>query len=259
LLTDDAEAIAIAVGLSTAARASVTGIEETAVRALLKLEQVLPARLRRRMSALAATTVSPPPAGPTADPRALTVIAGACRDGERLRFRYRGRDGVESRRHVEPHSQVNLGRRWYLVAWDIDRGDWRTFRIDRLADPVSTAARFSPRTLPADDPADYITRSLSAAPHRYQARVTLRAPAAAIRGRYPARWGTVEPIDADTCEYRSGDDDLHWLALRIAMFEVDFEVHEPIELVEHLAAMARRLAHAAGMPAAASTRSSKKR
>src|SRR3954447_23028294 len=132
LLLDEDEAIAIAVGLRTAARASVAGIEETSLRALVKLEQVLPAHLRRRVSAFGAATVAPAPAGPTVDPQHLTVIAAACRDGECLRFGYRSRDGAETRREVEPHSLVNLGRRWYVVAWDRGREDWRSFRIDRL-------------------------------------------------------------------------------------------------------------------------------
>ena len=137
LLLDDDEAIAIAVGLRTAARASVTGIEETAIRALVKLEQVLPTHLRRRVAALGSTTFAPPLAGPTVDPQHLTVIAAACRDGECLRFAYRSRDGTNSRRLVEPHTLVNRGRRWYLVAWDRDRDDWRTFRLDRLARPAT--------------------------------------------------------------------------------------------------------------------------
>ena len=140
LLLDDEEAIAIAVGLRTAARASVTGIEEAAVRALVKLEQVLPSQLRRRIQALGAATSTLPPGGPTVDPQQLTVIAAACRDTERLRFGYRSRDGSDSRREVEPHALVNHGRRWYLVAWDPARGDWRTFRVDRLTRPASAGA-----------------------------------------------------------------------------------------------------------------------
>src|SRR5690349_2390547 len=153
LLLDDDEAIAIAVGLRTAARASVAGIEETAVRALVKLEQVLPAHLRRRVGALGAATVTLPASGPTVELRHLTLIAAACRDSERLRFRYRRRDGTASRREVEPHSLVNHGRRWYLVAWDPGRGDWRTFRLDRLSRPAATGVRFALRGLPARDAA----------------------------------------------------------------------------------------------------------
>jgi predicted DNA-binding transcriptional regulator YafY len=245
LLLDDDEAIAIAVGLRTAARASVTGIEETAVRALVKLEQVLPAHLRRRVGALGSATFTLPVAGPTVDPQHLTLIAAACRDSECLRFGYRSRDGTDSLREVEPHSVVNLGRRWYLVAWDRRREDWRTFRIDRLTRPVSTGVRFVTRKLPAKDAAAYVEQSITGAPNRFEARVTLHAAAEEVTSRVPAYWGAVEPIDAQTCEYRTGDDDLRWLALRIAMLGVDFEVHEPPELLEHLRALARRLERAA--------------
>jgi predicted DNA-binding transcriptional regulator YafY len=251
LLLDDDEAIAIAVGLRTAARASVRGIEETSVRALVKLEQVLPAHLRRRVRALQSVTMALPAGGPTVDPQCLTVIATACRDSERVRFAYRGRDGVASRREVEPHALVNLGRRWYLVAWDRGRRDWRTFRVDRLTAPASTGVRFSPRDLPVRDAAAYVEQSLSAAPNRYEARVTLHAPAESIRRHLPAYWGTVEPIDDSTCEYRTSDDALDWLALRVAMFGVDFDVHEPPELGEHLLSLARRLERAAGALASA--------
>jgi predicted DNA-binding transcriptional regulator YafY len=246
LLLDDEEAIAIAVGLRTAARASVTGIEETSVRALVKLEQVLPAHLRRRVRALQSATLTLPAGGPTVDPQSLTVIATACRDSECLRFAYRGRDGAASRREVEPHSLVNLGRRWYLVAWDRGRRDWRTFRVDRLTGPAATGRRVPARTLPAKDAADYIAQSMSAWSHRFEARVTLHAPAETMRKRFPSHWGSFEPLGDDTCEYRTGDDDLDWLATRIAMLGVDFDLHEPPELAERLRAMARRLERAAG-------------
>jgi predicted DNA-binding transcriptional regulator YafY len=245
LLLDDEEAIAIAVGLRTAARASVTGIEETAVRALVKLEQVLPAHLRRRVRALQSATITLPPGGPTVDPQTLTVIAAACRDLECVRFAYRGRDGIASRREVEPHSLVNLGRRWYLAAWDRGRQDWRTFRVDRLSSPASTGVRFTARELPAEDAAAYVSQSLSAAPNRYEARITLQAPADMVAKKVPPYAGTIEPIDEERCEYRTGDDDIGWLALRIAMLGVDFEVHEPPELAEHLLLLARRLERAA--------------
>jgi len=244
LLLDDEEAIAIAVGLRTAARASVTGIEETSVRALVKLEQVLPAHLRRRVSALGSATVVPAAAGPTVDPQHLTVIAAACRDSEGLRFAYRSREGVDTRREVEPHSLVNQGRRWYLVAWDRRRGDWRSFRVDRLSRPASTGVGFKARTLPTKDAVAYVAQSISGAPTRYDARVTVHASLEAIARRIPSHWGTFEPIDAHSCEYRTGDDDLGWLAMRIAMLGVEITVHEPPELIEHLRALARRLRRA---------------
>jgi predicted DNA-binding transcriptional regulator YafY len=251
LLLDDEEAIAIVVGLRTAARASVTGIEETAVRALVKLEQVLPAHLRRRVRALGSATTTLPAAGPTVDPQHLTVIAAACRDSECLRFAYRSRDGADSRRDVEPHALVNLGRRWYLVAWDRRREDWRSFRVDRLTKPASSGVRFTPRRLPAKDAATYVGQSITRAPNRFEARLTLRASAEEIASRFPAHWGTVEPIGPHACEYRTGDDDLRWLAVRIAMLDVDFDVHEPPELVEHLGALGRRLRDAASFGSSA--------
>jgi predicted DNA-binding transcriptional regulator YafY len=249
LLLDEEEAIAVAVGLGTAARASVTGIEETSIRALVKLEQVLPAHLRRRVGALGSAMIAPAATGPTVDPQLLTVIAAACRDSECLRFAYRSRDGSETRREVEPHSLVNLGRRWYLVAWDRRRDDWRTFRVDRIERPAATGATFAARKLPVKDASTYVQRGISAAPSRFDARVTVHAPADEIASRLPDYWGTFEPIDEHTCEYRTGDDDLGWLAIRIAMLGVDVEVHEPPELIEHLEALAGRLSRAAGGPA----------
>jgi predicted DNA-binding transcriptional regulator YafY len=245
LLLDDDEAIAIGVGLRTAARASVTGIEETAVRAMVKLEQVLPGHLRRRVQALGSATTSPPLGGPTVDPQHLTVLAAACRDRERVRFAYRRRDGTESRREVEPHALVNLGR-WYLVAWDRGREDWRSFRVDRLARPAATGVRFGERPLPAADPAAYVRESILGAPNRYEARLTLRASADEMTRRIPARWGAVTARDDGTCELRTGDDDLNWLALRVLMLGVDFEVHEPPELVDQLRELADRLERAVG-------------
>ncbi len=240
LLLDDDEAIAIAVGLGTAARVSVDGIEEASVRALVKLEQVLPAHLRRRVSALGAVTIAPAVSGPTVDPQALTTIAAACRDCERVRFAYRTPDGTDSRREVEPHAVVNLGRRWYLVGWDRRREDWRTFRVDRLSQAATTAVGFAPRELPAKDAAAFVEQSISARPHRYEARVTVNLSAKELESRLPSYWGTIEPIDAGTCEFRAGDDDLGWLAMRVAMIDAEHEVHEPPELIDQLRALAER-------------------
>jgi predicted DNA-binding transcriptional regulator YafY len=245
LLLDDDEAVAIAVGLRTAAGASVAGIEETSVRALVKLEQVLPSHLRRRVNALKSATAILPAAGPTVDPEALTAIAAACRDRERLRFAYRSRDETETRRWVEPHSLVNLGHRWYLLAWDCDRRDWRTFRVDRLARPSPAGTRFAPREPPGGDAAAYVAARRSSAPYRHQARVTLHAPAGELARRAPYLWGSVEAIDERTCEYRTNDDSLDWLAMRIAMLGVEFEVHEPPALAERLRALAGRFERAA--------------
>ena len=246
LLLDEDEAIAIAVGLRTAARASVTGIEETAIRALVKLEQVLPAHLRRRVAALGSATVAPAPGGPTVDPQQLTTIGAACRDTECLRFAYASRDGTASRRDVEPHALVNRGRRWYLVAWDRHREDWRTFRVDRINRAAATGARFSARKLPAKDAAAYVEQSLAGAYSRFEARVTVYATVQEATRRLRYAGGTFTPIGERMCEYRVSDDDLEWLALRLAMLGVEAEIHEPPELIEKVRELAGRLARAAG-------------
>ena len=182
--------------------------------------------------------------GPLPGTAALTVIATATRDRERVRFGYRARDGSESRRLAEPHSLVNLGRRWYLVAWDCDRRAWRTYRMDRVERPRPAGSRFQPRELPAADPAEFVAENLMSAPQRHQARLTLHASAEELRTRHPSWWGQLEPIDDERCEYRTGDDSLEWLAMRVCMLGVDFEVHEPPELVDALAAIQGRIGRA---------------
>src|SRR6202171_5032082 len=152
LLLDDDEAVAVAVALRSSAGGGVAGIEETSVRALVKLEQVLPSRLRRRVNALQAYTVPVAmPGGPSVEPHLLSTIAAACRDYEVLRMDYRKADGAESTRAVEPYRLVHMGRRWYLVAWDRERRAWRTFRVDRLQLRTPNRPRFTPRETPAED------------------------------------------------------------------------------------------------------------
>jgi predicted DNA-binding transcriptional regulator YafY len=246
LLLDEDEAIAIAVGLRTAARASVAGIEETSVRALVKIEQVLPEHLRRRVAALGSATVVTSAGGPTVEPEHLTSIAAACRDCEGMRFEYRSRDGTASRREIEPHALVNLGRRWYVVGWDRGREGWRTFRVDRLRRLAATGVRFTARRLPTSDPATYVQQSIKGAWSRYEARVTVHASAEEVARRMPYVADALEPIAADRCVYRTSDYDLEWLALRIAMLGADVDVHEPPELVAQLDLLAERLRRATG-------------
>lgn len=245
LLLDEEEAVAVAVGLRTAASVGVAGIEETAVRALGKLEQVLPTRLRRRVNAVSAATVPYPGTGPAVDAAVLAAIASACRDFERLRFSYRAHDGTSSRRLVEPHRLVHTGRRWYLVAFDTDRADWRTFRADRI-DRVAADRRFVPREPPAEDIAAYVARAVSATRDRYQARVILRAPLEQVRDRVPHNVGTLEAIDERSCLLRTGSDWLGGLAVYVAEIGVDFEVLDPPEFVERVKLLAGRFARATG-------------
>ena len=242
LVLDDEEAVAIAVGLRTAADGTVAGLEETSLRALSKLEQVMPARLRARVSALQTYTVPLAARGPVVDADALTAITQACRDHERLRFAYRSRDGADSERLVEPHRLVLAHRRWYLVAWDVGRSDWRSFRVDRLRAPRSTRERFSPHALPAADAATFVAQAISSGGTRYSARVLLHAPLEVIAERVRPTEGVLEAVDSRTCVLHTGADSLEWLALVIGMLGVDFEVGEPPELVEHLAVLATRFA-----------------
>ena len=245
LLLDEEEAVAVAVGLRTAASVGVAGIEETAVRALAKLEQVLPKRLRRRVNALGAATVPYPGTGPAVDAETLATIATACRDGERLRFAYRSHDGAATRRLVEPHRLVHTGRRWYLVAYDTDRADWRTFRVDRI-ERATADRRFVPRPPPAEDIAAYVARAVSSTRDRYQARVVLKAPLEQVRARVPHEVGTLEPIDERSCLLHTGSDWLGGLAVYVAEIGVDFEVLEPPEFAERVKLLAGRFARATG-------------
>jgi predicted DNA-binding transcriptional regulator YafY len=253
LLLDDDEALAVAIALRTAARSAVAGVEETALQALVKLEQVLPERLRRRVQAFGATEVVGAGGGLAVDAAVLTVLGGACRDRELLRFAYRGRDGERSRRLVEPHALLAHGRRWYLLAFDPSRTGWRTFRVDRVSSPASAGGHFEPRTVPGGDAAAYLTRALKGVVYRYEVRVRYLAPAGEVRGRFPgAGWGELREQRDGTCVYETSDDHLDWLAFRIAAPNVDFELLEaPAELRERLTAMARRLDAAAAGPAPA--------
>jgi predicted DNA-binding transcriptional regulator YafY len=239
LLLDDDEAVAVAVGLRTAANGSVTGIQETSVRALTKLEQVLPSRLRHRVNAVAAATVEVPASGPTVDAEVLTAIAGACRDRQQLRFDYRDHDGSASVRTVEPHRLVHDRGRWYLVAWDVDRQDWRTFRADRIHPRIPSGPRFAPRDPPDGDVASYLLRGVGAATWRYRARVIVHAPATVIAGRLPPAV-LVEAVDEQTCIVSVGSDTPQMLALYLGMLDADFEVGEAPELVEQLRTLADR-------------------
>jgi predicted DNA-binding transcriptional regulator YafY len=244
LLLNDEEAVAVAVGLRTAAT-GVSGIEEASLGALAKLEPLLRARLRRRVKAVQASTLPIPGhgPGPRVDPAVLAVVAVACRDRERLRLAYRDHHGAVGRRAVEPYRLVSWGRRWYLVAWDLDREGWRILRVDRVepATVTPTGQRFTPRELPeGGDLAAYVSRRVSAAAWRYHARVLVHAPAEEIRRRVPAAAGEVEEVDEGTCLLDTGADTLETLAVYLGMLGADFEVGEPPELVTHLRALADR-------------------
>jgi predicted DNA-binding transcriptional regulator YafY len=240
LLLDDEEAVAVVIGLRTAASGSVAGIEETSLRALAKLQQVLPSRLRHRVGAFRSYALPVPSRGPQADPDVLTVIASACRDHERLRFDYRAHSGAASRRSVEPYRLVHDRRRWYLVAWDTDRDAWRTFRVDRIAPRTPTGPRFTPRALPPDEEiAARVARGAGEATWRYRARVIVHAPAAHVRGRLPIPV-EVESLGEDRCAFEPGSDHPEMLALYLGLLDADFTIEDSPELVEALRTLAGR-------------------
>ncbi|RJL36067.1 helix-turn-helix transcriptional regulator [Bailinhaonella thermotolerans] len=250
LLLDDEEAVAVALSLGTAATGSVAGLGESASRALAKLLQVLPSRLRHRVAAFQ-EAVEPlaGAAGPGVDAGVLAGIASACRERRRLRLRHRGREGTVTR-EVEPHRLVCTPRRWYLLAWDVEREDWRTFRVDRIEAPLGPpGARFARRTPPGEDAAAYVSRSITSAPYRHRARILFHAPLERVAPLTSPAAGRLEPVDERTCLFLAGADSLESLAAYVAAKGVDFEVLEPPELVPVLREVAARLGRAAGASA----------
>lgn len=247
LVIDDDEAVALAVGLQSAAQGAVEDIAEPSVRALAKVVQVMPTRLRRRVEALRAMTVPADwgPARAGVDPGVISAVALACRDGERLCFAYTAAGGRQTDRDVEPHRLVCLGRRWYLVAYDLTRHDWRSFRVDRIAAPHGTGARFRPRDLPAADAAAFVRAGLENMPGTYRVEVLVDAPADAVRERI-GRWSTVEELDAGHCRMHMTTDSLDWPAMALGVLGADFHVVGPPELLDRLRDWSTRFTRAAG-------------
>ncbi|GAB2917851.1 YafY family protein [Micromonospora polyrhachis] len=244
LLLDDEEAVAVAIGLHTGAVGAVADIEDASARALTKVEQVLPARLRYRVGALAEALVTMPSRdGPTVDAAGLTSFSAAIRAAETLRFDYVDHHGTESRRDVEPHRLVVWGRRWYLVGWDVGRADWRTFRVDRITRRTPNGPRFTPREPPDGDVTAYLRRTMVFDMWPYRARIRLHVSAAEIAGRVD---GVVTAIDDRTCRVDLATDSFDMVAFVLAMLDVEFEVESPPELAQHLHRLAGRFTRGAG-------------
>ncbi|HEX6855697.1 MAG TPA: YafY family protein [Streptosporangiaceae bacterium] len=246
LLLDDEEAVAVAVGLRAAAGSSIVGIEESSVRALVKLQQVLPSRLRRKVSAFQSSALALPARGPQVDPEVLTMIASACRDHWLLRFDYQAHSGTAGRRVVEPYRLVNDRRRWYLVAWDTGRDAWRTFRVDRIEPRPPAGPRFTPRALPPDrEIAAQVARGIGEATWRYRARVIVHAPAAHVRGRMPIPV-EVESLGENQCAFEPGSDHPEMLALYLGLLDADFTIVDSPALIAALSRLTRRYQRAIG-------------
>src|SRR4051794_20475497 len=247
LLLDDAEAIAVAVGLRSAASGSISGIEEYSVRALAKLEQILPHRLRDRVRALGDATSTFRVDGPQIDADELALIAGACRDGVRLAFSYTAKGGEATAREVEPAAVVHTGWRWYLVAYDLGRDDWRTFRVDRIAGRPRAGARGTRREVPGGDAAAFVKQSIRGADSDTEAergRIRLRAPADVIAARIPARYVTVAPDGAEACIVTTNGRWSREFLVWMATLDVELTVLEPQELADEASRIAARLAPA---------------
>ncbi|WP_433464565.1 helix-turn-helix transcriptional regulator [Spirillospora sp. CA-128828] len=239
LLLDDEEAIATAVSLRLASGGTIAGAGEAALRALAKLDQVMPPRLRAEVRAVHGATATLVGPGVEIDAEVLVTLARACRDAVRVRFRHAGRDGEERERTVEPVRMVTTGRRWYLMAWDVDRDDWRTFRLDRMRAVAATTWRFRPREHP--DPVAYVQRSVTEAPYRYVARIRVHAEPDRVRELMPPQVGRVEDGRDGWCVLVVGAEDLDLLAVHVVRLGFETEVLEPPELREAAARLARRL------------------
>jgi predicted DNA-binding transcriptional regulator YafY len=242
LLLDDEEALAVAIALQIAAAGTVSGVEEASLRALVKLEQVMPARLRRRTTALRSAILPLQRIGPTIDAGVLATLATACRDQLQVGFHYRDLHGKASVRTVEPHALVHTGNHWYLVAWDPARDAWRTFRIDRVQAAPRTGAHFAPRAAPAGDLRAYVSGALAGVHQGDQARVVLHRPREAMLRIIPPSAATLEPLDATRCLMVCGAGDLDTLVYWLMALDVDFDVLEPPALEARLRAAAERVA-----------------
>jgi predicted DNA-binding transcriptional regulator YafY len=239
LLLDDDEAVAVAVSLRTAASQTVTGIAETSLRALAKLDQVLPGRLRERIAALQEATVALPRTAAAVDPGLLAELATACRNHQVLTFTYTSRDGVTGDRQAEPYRLVHTGYRWYLLARDTARDDWRTFRVDRIGQARPAGPRFVPREAP--DAAAFVARSVTTAPYRYQVRALVHAPLAEVAEQITPRTGMLEPAGEDRCVLTTGSDSLQGIACHLAAMGPEFTIIEPPELIAVVRELAGRL------------------
>jgi predicted DNA-binding transcriptional regulator YafY len=239
LLLDDEEAIATAVSLLAGAGGAVAGAGDAALRALTKLDQVLPLRLRHDVRALSGSVESFGGGGRTpVDPEVLMTLARACRDEVEAGFGYPS-GGEVRRRRVEPYRLVASDRRWYLFGYDLDRDGWRSFRVDRMSEVAARTWHFRPRAAP--DAATYVQEGVASRVYRHQARFLVHAPADTVRAQIPASAAVVRPLGSERCEVLSGADSLDFALMHMVLLGHDFEVLDPPELGERCRALAERL------------------
>lgn len=246
LLLSDEEAVATVVGLRFAALAQIDGATGAAEAALRKLEHVLPPRLRYRMEAVSASTDAVSRATQTLDLGTLQLLATAAHTHHDVRFSYTNRAGESSQRRVEPYRQVLFGRRWYLLAWDLERCDWRTFRLDRINALTIPGRTFAPRELPPDGAVSFVRSHARGPITRYQGVVRFAAPLALVSERLMAEAGSLEAIGADNCRYVTAPDSWEWLAITLAMVGVPYSIEGPPGLISCSRQLAERISLAAG-------------
>lgn len=246
LVLSEDEAAATVLGLKEIATGIYPAPAEAAVSAMAKIVQVLPRRIRDRVASLRSVTTSPggdPQSAPIADVTALTTVALACRDAETVAFTYRARDGAVTERTVQPHRIVSVDNRLYLLAWDLGRAAWRTFRIDRITEPRRTGQGFAHRRLPAGDPGEYVRAQIGSMPARYRVHATVDAPAERV-GPEIAHYGVVEPLDDTSCEVYIAAESLDWAAFCLGALEAPLVIHGPPEAIAHIRSWGTRFAEA---------------
>ena len=239
LMLDRDEAVAVAGSLRAAASGSVPGGDETAARALAKIEPLLPPALARQVGTIGAMTASLPTTTDPISPEVLVTVTRACRDRERLRVRYTDRDGHVTDRTVDPHRVVSTGRRWYLVAHDRDRGAWRTLRLDRFGHVHATGHRIELHDPP--DAVSFVQRAISIEPYRHQVRVEMLAPIDEVRVLVPATTATLEATDGDTTIVVTGSDDIELVAFHLLRLHITFRILEGDELFDALVSLRARI------------------
>lgn len=240
LLLDADEALAVAVGLRSAAVASIAGAGDAAGRALSKLDRVLPPEVRTQLATMSTGLVTLAGGAPPVSSADISAVLRACDSRVLLRFDYRSSEGDSTSRDTEPHRLVHAGRRWYLVAYDRDRNDWRTFRVDRMSGLSSSTFTFPLRTPPADA-GELVSRAISTAPYRYQARVEVELPPDRLTELVPPTVGAVMPLGAGASVLLTGSDSLDALAWHLISLHCPFRVLEPVELVDRFAELAREV------------------
>lgn len=243
LLLDDDEAVAVALGLRAAADGSVTGLDDATVSALAKLEQVLPAPLVERVRSIQEVTTSLHGREPDRVDSALLVeLAQACRQSERVRLGYVDRDGNASERRVDPYRLVRMGPRWYLVARDVDKDEWRTLRVDRITELGST--RHPVEIVDPPDPVELVQRANAVAPYTVQATVRLAVPLATAQGLVARTVGVHTADGPDATLVEVGGSSIGGMARYLVGLGVPFTVVSPPELREEVLALATALVEA---------------